>query len=274
MKILYKQPKESQNSALSSFDIQNCYFKKITVDQDTKNITKKTHHHTSFELHIVTEGFQEYNVSGTTYRLESGSFLLIYPDAPHTITASMPLTRKFSITFNKQTDISLPCLFGKADERIFSNLEFISNEALLKRVISHTLTENSILEILVWIFRLSGAKEKEQRHKQDENISVSLAKQYIEDNIEFNPDVKDVAAYCYFSTKQLTRIFQKYEGIAPGEYIIKRRIEVIEEFLRDDTYSLKKISEIMSFNNEYYFNTFFKKYSGMPPGEYRRMFGK
>jgi AraC-like DNA-binding protein len=38
------------------------------------------------------------------------------------------------------------------------------------------------------------------------------------------------------------------------------------------TSSIKDISEIMHFNNEYYFNAFFKKYSGMPPGEYRKMF--
>lgn len=274
MKILYKQSKERQNDGLSSFDIQNCYFKKIVLDRDCKNITKKTHHHTGFELHIVTEGFQEYNVAGTTYRLESGSFLLIYPDVPHTIISSTPDTHKFSITFNKHTDALCTCLFGTVDKRVFSNLEFISNEASLKRVISPILIENNILEILVWIFRLSGIKEKENKPKQDENITVSLAKQYIEDNIELNPDVTDVASYCYFSTRQLTRIFRKYEGLSTGEYIIKRRIARIEELLRNDLFSLKKISEIMSFNSEYYFNTFFKKYSGMPPGEYRKMFGK
>lgn len=89
-----------------------------------------------------------------------------------------------------------------------------------------------------------------------------------------SPGVVDVATYCYLSTKQLTRIFQKYEGVTPGEYIIKRRIVKIESLLADASLSLKQVSMMMNFDNEYYFNAFFKKYSGMPPGEYRKMHGQ
>jgi YesN/AraC family two-component response regulator len=49
---------------------------------------------------------------------------------------------------------------------------------------------------------------------------------------------------------------------------------VLSKLLSDSSLSLKQISEIMNFNNEYYFNAFFKKYSGMPPGEYRKMLGQ
>ena len=48
---------------------------------------------------------------------------------------------------------------------------------------------------------------------------------------------------------------------------------IIEKLLSDPTLSLREISEIMGFNNEYYFSTFFKKHGGSPPGEYRRMIG-
>ena len=130
------------------------------------------------------------------------------------------------------------------------------------------------MEILVCVFRLSGMEEKKNTQKQEENVYVSLAKQYIDNNIEMAPSVEEVSEYCYLSTKQLTRIFQRYEDISPGEYIKNRRSLKIEKLLADDSLSLKQISERMNFNNEYYFNSFFKKYSGMPPGEYRKMLGK
>ena len=88
------------------------------------------------------------------------------------------------------------------------------------------------------------------------------------------PSGEEVSEYCYLSTKQLTRIFQRYEDISPGEYIMKMRISTIEKLLADDSLSLKQISEITNFKNEYYFNAFFKKHSGMPPGEYRKMLAK
>ena len=273
VKILYKQT-ENRSNALQWFGIQNCYFKLISFKQDCERITKKVHHHTGFELHIITEGVQEYEVEGEKYRLECGSFLLIYPNIPHKVTAMAPHTKKYSITFNKPLQQYGTCLFGTVTERVSSNFCFITEETALQREISCTLVENSILETLVWVFRLSAIEEKPNVQKQSENLVVSLAKQYIEDNIEFNPDVANVSEYSHLSCKQLTRIFRKFEDTSPGEYIVKKRTQRIEKLLADSNLSLKEISETMNFNNEYYFNTFFKKHAGMTPGAYRKMFGK
>lgn len=274
MKIFYKQPEQERQSSLSRFDIQNCYFKELVLGRDQNSITKKLHHHKGFEIHIVIDGYQEYAIDGINYKLQSGTFLLIYPNVSHTVVAWKPYTKKYSITFNKQVTEHQICFFGKITERIVSNLDFILNEASQKKEISSSLLENNILEILVWAFRLSGIEENENTQKQDENVMISLAKQYIEDNVEMGLNVSDVAAYCYLSAKQLTRMFQKFEGVSPGKYIINRRISTAQKLLADDSFSLKQISEMMNFNNEYYFNAFFKKHSGMPPGEYRRMLGK
>ncbi len=274
VKILYKQLKEDRNSSLYSFGIGECYFKRLSFDHDRGSITKKTHHHIGFEIHIVTQGYQEYEVCGTKYKLEKGKFLLIFPNTSHTVVDSAPKTQKFSITFNKQIDEPLNCFFGTLGKRIFDNIDFVLDEAQVKKENSQILIENAILEIIILVFRLSGMKEKEVVYKQNENAIISLAKQYIKDNVNLSPSVADVAQYCYLSTKHLTRIFHRFEGISPGDYIIKCRIARIEKMLADHTFSLKQISERMNFHNEYYFNTFFKKYSGMPPGEYRKMLGQ
>ena len=274
MKILYKQPNEDRQSSLRCFDVQNCYLKLLTLDCDHGSITKKLHHHTGFELHFVTEGIQEYYIDGMSYKLEKGFFLFISPEVPHTVVYSMPDTKKISITFDKQIKARCSCLFGKTTGRIESNLEFIINEAVLKKEISSSLIENAILEILVQAFRMSGVEESKGRQKQDEDTVVSIGKQYINDNIEINPTVSDVAQYCYLSTKQLTRLFLKFEGTSPGRYIIKSRVAKIEKLLSEPSLSLKRISEIMNFNSEYYLNAFFKKYAGMPPGEYRKTLGQ
>lgn len=274
MKILYKQPKDAKDGSLNRFCVHNCYLKKISIERDFNRITKKPHHHTDFEMHIIVNGFEEYEVDGKVYKLHSGDFLLIYPNVSHTVISHEPRTQKYSITFNKPTNANQNCILGKYDERIFDNLTFISNEALQNKEISSLLIENSILETLVWVFRLAGIKENKSVQINEENAIVTLAKQYIEANIELNPSVSDVAKYSYLSTKQLTRIFNAFEGISPGEYIIKTRIARIEKLVLDRSFSLKRISDIMHFNNEYYFNAFFKKHFGMPPGEYRKMLGQ
>lgn len=273
MRILYKQPEREEICSLSRFAVQNCYLKKLAIDRDHSNITKKSHHHTGFEVHILTQGYQLYEVDGTDYRLENGNYLIIYPNVSHRVISSAPQTQKYSITFNKPVEEPASCLFGRITDRISDDLLFIANEATLKKEISNGLIENAILEVLVCLFRQSGIKEKESRNGLDENATISLAKQYIDDNIETALCVADVASYCYLSPKQLTRLFNRFESISPGEYIIQRRIKRIEKLLADQSLSLKQISTMMHFDNEYYFNTFFKRHAGMPPGEYRKMLG-
>jgi len=274
MKILYKQFEDDIYCALRRFNVHDCCLKKLLIEQDSNRVTKKPHHHTGFELHIIIEGSQEYEICGSAYKLDPGSFLLIYPNTPHTVISQEAHTEKYSITFNKQTNDDQTFLYGNCIERTLDDLIFISNESAQNKEISSILIENSILEILVRVFRLSGIKENKKVQIYDDNPIVSLVKQYINDNIEFDPNVPDVAKYCYLSTKQLTRLFNKFEGISPGEYIIKARVAKIKELISDYSISIKQISNIMHFNNEYYFNSFFKKHFGMPPGEYRKMLGQ
>lgn len=274
MQILYKQPEESQTGSLFCYGVHECYCKKLQLPQDGHNVTKKTHFHTGIEVHIIIDGTQEYQIASDRYILEKGCFLLIYPNVPHRILSSSPQAQKYSLIFQKENVPSGPCFFGAVPARICENLAFIAAEKALKREISGILIENSILEILVSIFRLTGIAEKPLPSQQDNNAIVSLAKQYIADNIELAPTVESVADYCHLSSKQLTRIFNLFEGISPGEYITCRRVRRAEQLLLDHTLTLKQISEQMGFGSEHYFNSFVRAHLGMPPGEYRKMHGK
>lgn len=273
MKIIYKQRNDLPGS-LDRFGISNCYLKRIQLSRDRSVITKRSHQHTDFEMHIIREGCQQYAVSGNTYRVEKGHFLLIAPKVTHQALDAAENTGKIAVTFQLPFDDSFDCFFGAVTPRMEENLSFIADEAMLKMDISDTLIENTLLEILVGVLRMAGRREKTRSDRQEENPVITFAKQYILDNIDRAPGVTDVAAYCYLSNKQLTRLFVSAEGISPGEYILQQRVHRIESLLREGNLSLKEISRQMHFGSEHYLNAFFKKYAGMPPGEYRKMQGK
>jgi AraC-like DNA-binding protein len=111
---------------------------------------------------------------------------------------------------------------------------------------------------------LNGTVNSEEDHR------LTIAKQYIEDNICQPISVSELASYCYISEKQLGRIFVSECGLTVMEYIRKMKCRQIEKMLSDPSLSLRQISEKMNFNNEYHFNSFFKKYAGMSPGTYRK----
>ena len=272
MKILFKQDEKS--SVLSKNGITNCYFKYLMPEKET-GAGQKLHHHACFEIHAVLSGSQTYSVDGNDYTVDGGNFIVLFPYVSHRVVHSEKGTEKIGITFHFSSDVELRSFCAEADERLRSNIEFSVAEASNRKEISSCLVENSLLEIIVGVFRMMGQKESARVvPSYDENAVLNLARQYIDDNIEFFPSVSDVAEYCHLSTKQLTRIFHKHLLIPPGEYITLERVACIEKMLLDDQCSLKEISEKMSFSSEYYFNAFFKKHWGMPPGSYKKMMGK
>lgn len=271
MKILFKQ--DEKKSALSKNGITNCHFKHLLPDRNLLDVSP-IHHHACFEIHAILKGSQTYEVDGCEYTVKGGDFIILFPYVPHRAVRCETNIEKVGITFNFASGIKARSFLSEADSRMLSNLKFVVSEAQNRTEISAFLIENSILEIIVGVFRMMGQKEDPRPPLAQETAVLNLAKQYINDNIESFPSVSDVAEYCYLSTKQLTRIFNKQIALSPGEYIAKERIARIEKLLIENKLSLREISDRMSFSSEYYFNAFFKKHWGFPPGVYRKMMEK
>ena len=270
MKILYRQPESA--TTLAGFGITHCYLKRLQPGQDGQ--TKKEHHHMGYEVHLFLRGRQEYLVSGALYQPEAGSFLLIPPGVPHRVLSWEPETLKFGITFRWDGVPVEQCCVGKLTARLADNLRFMEQEASSKKALSPTLLEHCLLETVVTVLRSAGLEESQHTQPQEEHAVLGLAKQYMEDNVDRAPEVSTVAQYCYISTKQLTRLFQRMDGLSPGAYMARLRVTRIEALLQHSDLTLKQISEKMHFSSEYYFNAFFKHHAGITPGAYRKMHNK
>ncbi len=276
MRIIYKQAMPS-GALLDSFGIQNCYFKHLFTERDSKGITHKRHCHTDYEIHMVEKGCLTYEVDQTQYELKCGHFLLLPPQMPHRALFRSPGASTISITFRRVHDRSvLPelcsSMAGEISPRIWDTIRLILSEYRSSQLLSAQLITANILEILMLLWRLCGVKEISViGEENDGDPRLVFAKQYIADNIELAPTISDISAYCHISTKQLERLFVQAEGITPAAYIQKQRIRRIQTLLRSSDLSLRSISERMHFSSEYYFNSFFKKHEGMAPGEFRNM---
>ena len=279
MKILYNQ-KTALHSCLVDFGIENCIVRFLYYKQDSASISKLSHHHTGFELHMVTEGAASYEIDDCIYRIEAGHFLLLPPNVQHRFLESDAQTTKYSLSFQYNPDsanktwiqsLNKPILTA-ATEEFLSALSFIHAESEQHKLVSDILIANRILECFFVHFRMLGLRETEAAAQPVlYDVRIQLLKQFVAENIEQNLTVEDLAAYCHLSSKQLTRLFKSEEHKTPLAYLKEQRMAHIKKLLADKSLSLREISEIMHFSSEYYFHTFFKKEEGMPPGAYRKM---
>lgn len=284
MKIIYKQPTQtgealSKTAILEKIGITGCHFKYIEPMYDSYSITPRLHHHTSSELHLVIQGTQQYSVADTVYEVPAGHYILIPPGVAHRYIGSAPDTCKYSVTFSSAgenasdiVDYLQKTVVCKAlSENAKAAIANIEAEAQLRREYSPLLIETKILQFLLYLARDAGFPEEQRQLTEEEDPRLSMARQYILDNIDRGITCPDVAAYCHLSQKQLTRLFARFLGKSIGSYIRAQKIARIEQLLTDSSLSLKQISEEMQFTNEYHFNAFFSKYAGMTPGAYRKM---
>lgn len=278
MEILYKQ--QENDLLLHALGVRNCYLKHLITDEDVAHITPKPHHHKGFETHIIQDGFQEYQCENNLFCVQKGSFLLLSPAIEHQVLSTASCTTKYSLTFectpSLQADLTLlptnGTVIGQLSPRMEEIFQHLSEEYHYKKQNSALLIRNAVFEILILFFRHLGLKEKPaQAEASEEDFRLTLAKQYIQDNVKAALSVSDVANYCHISTKQLTRIFETKEHTTPARYIQNKRVSYIAMLLTQTQLTLKEISDLMNFTNEYYFNTFFRKHAGMTPGAYRKM---
>ena len=272
MKILYNQNK-NQTSALSISGIEQCYLKYIT-DSSTRISSKKLHHHTFYEVHIIHSGVQVYDILGKEYEITDGQLLFIQPHIPHRLVSSSNGIEKYAICFRTQTETQLPFFTKKFSRTFLKDLATLKDESKKKTDFSRYITECTLCKTIITLLRNAKCKEYSNEQKESENTILSLAKQYIKDNIECSPTVCEVANYCSISERQLTRLFIAHESINAKQFITEVKTKKIAEFILDENLSLQEISKRMGFSNEYYFNSFFKKHFGLPPANYRKMHGK
>lgn len=284
MRILYRQSTncEKEEGLLSRYGINKCYFKSIKQSAGDGCDVKKRHSHTGFEFHIMIDGKQCYETDGGIFELDSGKIFAVPRGVPHSLLSCSHFFKKYAFTFLLSDEFFdsksvSECILINAPERILSNIREV--EALDKEMgLREVLIENIVFETVCLLLRELGIDVKiadygcqnlAESKKMDERVELAIL--FIKDNVETPLQVGEVASYCYISEKQLNRLFMADMEISVADYIRRVRMQKLEELLTETNISLSQISERYGFPTEHGFNVFFKKYNGMPPGEYRKM---
>ena len=83
-------------------------------------------------------------------------------------------------------------------------------------------------------------------------------------------DLTQIAKSVNLSYPQFYRRFKKQMLLTPFEYIASLRMQKAQHLLVTTDMSIKEISYICGFDNEYYFSKFFKSRMNVSPAAYRR----
>ena len=101
---------------------------------------------------------------------------------------------------------------------------------------------------------------------------VLSATKYIHKNFKKNFSGKDISDFCSISISHLRTKFLNQTGETIISYRDRLRISSAKEMLESGIFSITEISAELGYCDVYHFSKVFKKYVGMPPSEYAKLY--
>lgn len=157
-------------------------------------------------------------------------------------------------------------------------LSYVEEDALIKEEMPYP---SVVMEILLECFTLKAhtrwllkfgswvgnTMENFHRGSKTDKI-VEAAKEYVRENYGEKLTLATIASKIGISQGYLSSVFKKQTGGNLNDYINQMKIEKAKELLEKHEYMMYEISDMLGFENPYYFSKVFKKLTGITPSEY------
>ena len=111
------------------------------------------------------------------------------------------------------------------------------------------------------INRAFGEKKKTGSKRQSTGERVVM---YVNDHLTEDISVPELAEHFYLSVSQFNRVFKQATGAAPWDYVIKKRLTIAKELLRNGILA-QEAAESCGFRDYSVFYRAFTRYFGYPP---------
>ena len=98
---------------------------------------------------------------------------------------------------------------------------------------------------------------------------VRRVTEYIEQNLDKELRLTELAALVYMSPFHFARLFKCSTGAPPHQFVIRQRIARASAFLAQPELSIAEISRRVGFRTPSHFTTAFRRVSGVTPSGYR-----
>jgi len=106
--------------------------------------------------------------------------------------------------------------------------------------------------------------------KQPIHYGVERALVFMDENLDSEITLRDIARQAHVAPEYLVRLFKKEGLSSPMASLWRKRIEKATFLLRTSDFMLADISAYAGFKNEHHFSRKIKTTTGLPPGQYRR----
>ena len=252
------------------------------------------HWHEEMEIIYVEEGSVSITVRNTEYIVSGGEFVLIHPQAIHSIRQHEDdhgfyhnILFRFSMLESGAEDICRKKYLDPIYNRQLLMPEYIDSSHPLnaqiaplirsllserqeKRFYHEMLIKSKLFEILYNIIGYCGKSDKDQAYEDIVFEKLKLSLKYLEENYTENITAETMAAVSNYSVSHFSKLFKQMTGESLTQYLKNYRLETAANRLTNESTKVSEIALSCGFSNLSYFSrAFYQKYR-MTPSEFRK----
>ena len=262
---------------------------------DTHKQDELAHWHNSFELIEVVEGKFYCNVDGSEFLINKGNICIINRGRLHHIYTedrNAFKCRKKTIIFNpdyfiKDQNIYEKYILPLLEKDAFAHIQFnikkgigLDINTLMKEIealedekpIGYELEEYSLIYKVIRYLYLAYQSSKQTIHTAyDANVQIQRnMTSFIHEHFGSKIGLEDIAEAGQVSKSTCIRLFHKYTGKSPIDFLNSYRLQMSAEKLVATSEQITEIAYACGFGQPSYFNRLFLKEYNMTPNQYRK----
>jgi len=249
-----------------------------------------THWHTQAEFILAKEDCCSFSINETSYELNAGDVLLIWPTELHEVVstpdqASLILQfdakiisecRDFGVFFTRLQSIHKVSDYSEelnklvaqemllCEERLLNHEQFFESKALIS-------VYNMLIHMCTFLQNNIGNEQSSNPSFASESfLKIKSACNYIAKNCDGNLTQDEVARSVGFSTYYFSRLFHQYTGETFSGYVTRQRIEMAKRLLANKAIPVTDVAYLSGFQSISNFNKVFKSIMNCSPMQYRK----
>jgi AraC-like DNA-binding protein len=245
------------------------------------------HRHEGYSITLLTRGRLVKFIDFEKYVLDAPAIISMAPEQIHQYVDTqdceiicVSFTKDFVLNNEVQGWIACwECMFGHVvmdlrkeslDElMVYANLmleEFNSNR--MKRDV---IIRNLLNAFIICCGRIRGEHVTVMQMDSSQNKLVQLFKTYVDTHFREKTQVAQYAEMLYVTPGHLNDVIKSTVGKTAKQVIDEKRIMEAKRLLFWGDQNMKEIAWLLNFEDDAYFNRFFKKHTGRTPSLFQRM---
>lgn len=224
---------------------------------------KPMHTHELWELAYYVKGHGTLVEEERRYRYEKGTVHVVQSGVFHDENNEAD-SNIILLYFNAPVELLPSGIYNDRNGHVLSLLKQLRVEMQENRPYKQEMADSLLFQILLTLKRqlLPGPTE---------SLDLNRVLQYIDENFQRPIDLHAMAAETCYSYDRFRHIFKEHTGVAPGEYLAEKRLELAKLLLEiDPSVSLAAVAEECGFGSLSQFSNAFRAREGIPPSAYRR----